>query len=80
MLIIINLSFDTSFPETEAELERFKALEIADQFKYQLWDGIPTYQLDLIQDLVEIIITAKDVVQKVYLQDLSIIVFDEFEI
>lgn len=76
----IHLSFDDSFPETIGELERFTNLDFADKFHSHVWDGIPTYQLDLKTDKKQIIEMAKRIIETVYEKEVSKIEIDEFEI
>ena len=76
----IHLSFDDSFPETKGELERFTNSDFANKFHHHVWDGIPTYQLDLKTDKVQIIELSKRVIETVYKKEVSKIEIDVFEI
>ena len=76
----IHLSFDDSFPETKGELERFTNSDFANKFESHVWDGIPTYQLDLKTDREQIIIMTNKIIEEVYQKDVSKIEVDEFEI
>ena len=76
----IHLSFDDSFPETKGELERFNNSDFVDKFHRHVWDGIPTYQLDLKTDKEQIIKLTKKIIEEVYEKEVSKIEIDEFEI
>ena len=76
----IHLSFDDSFPETKGELERFTNSDFANKFHRHVWDGIPTYQLDLKTDKEQIIEISKKIIETVYEREVSKIEIDEFEI
>jgi hypothetical protein len=76
----IHVSFDDSFPETKGELERFANSDFANKFHRHVWDGIPTYQLDLKTDKEQIIDMTKKIIETVYEREMSKIEIDEFEI
>ena len=76
----IHLSFDDSFPETKEELQNFKNLEFADQFKYHSWDGIDTYQIDLKEDKEKTEELTKKIVKHVYKKDQNKIEIEIFAI
>ncbi len=76
----IHLSFDNSFPETKGELERFTNSGFANKFHRHVWDGIPTYQLDLNTDKEQIIELTKKIIEEVYMKEVSEIEIEEFEI
>ncbi|MEL6659767.1 MAG: hypothetical protein AAFN81_18695 [Bacteroidota bacterium] len=76
----IHLSFDGSFPETKGELERFTNSDFAEKFHHHVWDGIPTYQLDLKVDRDHITEMTKKIIEVVYEKEVSKIEIDEFEI
>jgi len=61
-------------------LERFTNSDFADEFHRHVWDGIPTYQLDLKTDKKLIIELTKKIIEEVYEKEMSKIKIDEFEI
>lgn len=76
----IHLSFDDSFPETKGELDRFTNSGFANKFHLHVWDGIPTYQLDMKTDKKQIIEMTKKIIEIVYEKEVSKVEIDEFEI
>ena len=76
----IHLSFDDSFPETKEELERFTNSGFADEFHSHVWNGIPTYQINLKTDKQKIIKLTKNIIETVYEKEPSEIEIEEFEI
>ncbi|MFK7773140.1 MAG: DUF2199 domain-containing protein [Saprospiraceae bacterium] len=75
---VIYLPFDTSGEEAQEELARFKKTKYFEEFKFDTFDGMPTYDLEL-ENEKQLINYSKQIIQEVYQVDVEDIDFDIME-